>query len=69
MSGLIGGGTNRAAEAAAAQAASAQRQQLAQLAKSQAEVDQAAASTNPRAKGRKLLTFLGADGAGKLGQA
>lgn len=65
MAGLMG--SNRAAEQAAAQAAANQRQQLAQLAKSQAEVDQAGASTNPRAKGRKLLTFLGADGSAKLG--
>ncbi|MCJ8143821.1 hypothetical protein MKI84_12930 [Ancylobacter sp. A5.8] len=82
MSSVFGGGSstkasvnasNRAAELSRQQAAAAQRRQLADMARQQAEVDQAKASGGGQ-RGRRLLTFLapptlggGSDGAGTFG--
>jgi len=65
MGELLGGGNSAAKRAAAqarAQAEASQRTNLAQLASQQAETDQQASSSTPRArKGRRLLTFLGGE--------
>lgn len=59
MGALFGGSksSDKAAELSRQQAASAQRRQLADLARQQAEVDQAKASGGAQ-KGRRLLTFV-----------
>ena len=70
MGGLVTtlfGGTSKAEKQAEAAAAASQRTQLAQLANQQAEIDQAKAGCG-RAKGRRLLTYLGGgDGSGTVG--
>lgn len=63
MEALMGGGARKAA---AEQQASQQRRSLAELAKQQGEVDQAA-STGKKAKGRGLLTFLSGAGDSTFG--
>jgi hypothetical protein len=62
MDALTGKAGKRQAEQAAAQ----QRRSLAELAKQQGEIDQAA-STGKKARGRQLLTYLSGEGQGTLG--
>jgi hypothetical protein len=65
---LFGGGGDNGAAQAAAQAAAAQRQALAKMTQDSAMAD-AAGQRQGSKKGRSLLTFLGADGAGGLAAA
>ncbi len=60
---LFGGGDNGQAAALKAQ----QRRQLADLARQQAETDQASATKTGRKTGSQLLTFLSGEGVDKLG--
>lgn len=60
---LFGGGDNGQAKALKAQ----QRRQLADLARQQAETDQASAGKVGRKTGSKLLTFLSGEGIDTLG--
>jgi hypothetical protein len=57
---------NSAAKLAQKQAEAAQRRAMAEVARQNAEADQAKAAGG-RKRGRKLLTFLGADGQATLG--
>jgi hypothetical protein len=59
IGGLFGGGQSKQIKLQQEQAAAAQRSQLAQLARDQAEVDQARATGGRGARGSRLLTFLG----------
>ncbi|TRL39835.1 hypothetical protein FNA46_07830 [Rhizobium straminoryzae] len=71
MGNLIGGGSQKKALALQQQQAQAQqRRQLADLARQQAETDQAAsAKTGRRNVGGQMLTFLSGDGIDTLGGA
>lgn len=62
---LFGGGDNGQAKALKAQ----QRRQLADLARQQAETDQASAKKTGRKTGSQLLTFLSGEGIDTLGGA
>ena len=66
MSGLMGGGNDKAAKLAREQVAAAQRRALAEMAMAAGQEDQARAGTGKR-RGRGILTFLGADGQATLG--
>lgn len=68
IDGIFGSRNNDASRLAAENAAASQRSALASLARSQAQTDQAAASsTGGGTKGRRLLTALGAPGLDTLG--
>ncbi|MHA7968988.1 hypothetical protein [Rhizobium sp. CAU 1783] len=71
MGNLFGGGQQKKALALQKQTAEQQqRRQLADLARQQAETDQAAAGkTGRRAIGGQMLTFLSGEGVDKLGGA
>ena len=64
ISKLFGSSDNGATELAQRQLAASQRMALAERARAEATVDQAGATTSTARKGRRLLTYLGADGAG-----
>lgn len=66
MDALTGGSARRAREAQQQQAEQQQRRSLAELAKQQGDVDQAAA-TGKKARGRGLLTFLSGAGDSTFG--
>ncbi|MGI2031950.1 hypothetical protein ACRQ1B_06110 [Rhizobium panacihumi] len=66
------GGSDKGAKLAKQQAEQQQRRTLADLARQQAETDQAAAAPAGRKTGGRMLTFLtnlNSDGLNKLGQA
>lgn len=65
---LLGMGGNDGAKMAAAQAAASNRMALAQVARDSANSD-AAGQRSGSKKGRALLSFLGAEGAGGLSAA
>lgn len=67
MDALFGGGRARAQRAQQEQLEAQQRQQLADLARQQAEVDQGAAQPAGRRVGRGLLTFLNGQGQDTFG--
>lgn len=69
--GNLLGGSDSGSKIAKQQAEAQQRRQLADLARQQAEVDQASAGKTGRKTGSRLLTFLNlsGDGASKFGDA
>lgn len=72
MSGIFGGGKQQkqALELQKQQQQQQQRRQLADLARQQAETDQAASGkTGRRTTGGQMLTFLSGEGLDKLGGA
>lgn len=67
--GNLLGGSNKGQDLAKQQAEAAQRRTLADLARQQAETDQAGATKTGRKQGSRLLTFLSGEGNDKFGQA
>lgn len=68
MTALFGGGSNKAADLQKQQLEAQQRRSLADLARQQGEIDQAAASpTGRKSGGRGLLTFLSGEGQSTFG--
>jgi hypothetical protein len=71
MDKLFGGGSsnNAGLQLQQDQAAAQQRRTLAEMARQQAETDQAASGKVGRKSGSQLLTFLSGEGINKLGGA
>lgn len=67
MANLLGG--DKGSGLAKQQAEQQQRRTLADLARQQAETDQAAAGRTGRQTGSRMLTFLSGEGLDKFGQA
>lgn len=67
LTGKTGRLQSQALQAQQEQVAAGQRRSLAQMALEQGELDQAAARTGRRGRGRSLLTFLSGDGQATLG--